>query len=164
MAGKEKYRLRTVVDIREKAKKDAAQFVALKRQQLAAEEVELERCQRAVEANLKKQKEAYQSMIDEMNQGAEARFAITHRVHSADLRDQEIVLRANVVKQEKAVVQAENEVNKALELLAEAAKELKVIEKHRENWQVNRKIEHEKREQKLNDEIGAILYSPKRQT
>lgn len=164
MATKDKYRLRTVADLREKAKKDAAQFVALRRQQLAAEEAELERCQRAVEANLQKQKAAHQTMIDEMNKGAEVRFAVGHRIHSADLREQEIVLRANVGKQEKVVAQAAAEVEKALELLAEAAKELKVIEKHRENWQANRKIELERREQKLNDEIGEILYSPKRQT
>jgi cysteine sulfinate desulfinase/cysteine desulfurase-like protein len=97
-------------------------------------------------------------MHDEMIDGAAARRILSHRTYLADLREQELELRANVVKQEKVVEKAESEVEKALELLTEATKEVKVIEKHKETWRVNLKKETERKEQKLNDEIGAILF------
>lgn len=158
---KQKYRLETVLEMREKIKKDAAQFVGVRRAQLAAAEEELERCHQAVAANLKKQREQQETMLTEICRGAEAGRAVAFRSYLADLREIELDLRANVVKQEKAVEQAELELEKALELLAEATKEVKVIEKHKETWRINTKLEIERKEQKLNDEIGAILYSPK---
>lgn len=161
MPAKPKYRLQTVLELREKAKKDAAQFVALRRQQLLDQEAELDRCKKMVQANLNLQKTALDNMFHEMSDGAAARKAISYRTHQADLREQETVLRENVVKQEKVVQQAEAEVEKALELLAEASKEVKVIEKHKETWRTNEKIQAERKEQKLNDEIGAILFKPK---
>lgn len=159
---KEKYRLQVVLEMREKLKKEAAQFVVLRRQQLAAAEEELVRRKQAVIDNLQMQRDAQDTMFSELNAGAEARFAVSYRIHLADLREDEIVLRENVVKQEKAVEQAEIEVERALELLAESAKEMKVIETHKDNWRTDKRRESERREQKLNDEIGAILYSPKR--
>ncbi|MEP6924857.1 MAG: hypothetical protein ABI954_10365 [Pyrinomonadaceae bacterium] len=158
---KQKYRLETVLEIREKVKKEAVQFVALRRGQLAAEEEELERCHQAVQINLRKQREQQDSMFTEINRGTEVRHAIVFRTHLSDLRDIELDLRAKVVEQEKAVQKAEAELEKSLELLAEATKEVKVIEKHKETWRTNTKLEADRKEQKLNDEIGAILYTPK---
>lgn len=162
MPSKPKYRLQTVLELREKAKKDAAQFVALRRRQLAEAEDELLRCKDIVQANLRLQRNAQDNMFAELSDGAAARKAASYRTHQADLREQETVLRENVVKQEKAVAQAEQEVERALELLAEASKDVKVIEKHKETWRANEKIAFERKEQKLNDEIGAILFSPRR--
>lgn len=150
--------MQTVLEMRERAKKDAAQIVAVRRQQLADAEKELQRCQQAVQDNLKLQNKQQDLMMSEMNKGAEVRRALSYRTHLADLREQELELRANVVKQEKVVEKAQIEVERALELLAEATKELKVIEKHKETWRVNVKKELERKEQKLNDEIGAILF------
>ncbi len=158
---KQKYRLETVLEIRDKAKKEAAQLVGVRRAQLAAAEDELERCHQAVRDNLQKQREQQDLMFAEINQGAEVRRAMDFRIHLTDLREIELDLRANVVKQEKVVEQAALELEKALEFLAEATKEVKVIEKHKETWRSNIKLETERKEQKLNDEIGAILYSPK---
>lgn len=155
---KPKYRLQTVLEMREQAKKDAAQFVVLRRQQLAEAEKELARCHKAVQDNLNLQTKQREAMMAEMSDGTEARRAVSHRVYLADLREQELELRANVVKQEKVVEKAQLEVEKAMELLTEATKEVKVIEKHKETWQTNVKKEDERKEQKLNDEIGAILF------
>jgi flagellar export protein FliJ len=163
MAGKQKYRLQPVMDMRERAKKDAAQLVAIRRQQLAAEEAELARRQRAVEICLEKQREGRTAMLTEIEPGAEARLALGHRTHLADLREQETILRAEVEKQEKIVEKAELEVEKAIEALANAAKEVKVIETHRDNWKLNARRQLERKEQKLNDEIGAILFESTRQ-
>jgi flagellar export protein FliJ len=158
---REKYRLQTVLEIRDKAKKEAAQLVGVRRGQLASAEEELERCHQAVRDNLQKQREQQDLMFAEINRGVEARRAMAFRTHLTDLREVELDLRANVVKQEKVVRQAEIELEKALEFLAEATKEVKVIEKHKETWRLNTKLEAERKEQKLNDEIGQILYSPK---
>lgn len=158
---KQKYRLETVLEIREKVKKEAAQFVGTRRAQLAAAEEELARCHQAVTDNLKKQQDQQDLMLAEMSGGAEVKRALAFRTHLADLREIAADLRAKVIKQEKAVEQAASDLEKALEQLAEATKEVKVIEKHKESWRTNFKLETERKEQKLNDEIGAILYSPK---
>jgi flagellar export protein FliJ len=61
-------------------------------------------------------------------------------------------------QQKAAVLRAEQETEKALELLNEASKELRTIEKHRENWRQIKRLELIRKEQKNNDEIGAILH------
>src|SRR5207244_10322453 len=80
------------------------------------------------------------------------------RQYLVDLREKETELLKSVEEQEKAVAREEKKVEKAFDGLNEAARELKVIEKHRENWQIEQKKDAERREQKSNDEIGAILH------
>jgi flagellar export protein FliJ len=59
------------------------------------------------------------------------------------------------------VSRCETEVERARAALVEAAREVRVIEKHREGWQERQRREAARREQKLNDEIGAILHERK---
>jgi flagellar export protein FliJ len=155
---KTKYRLQPVLDLRERAKKAAVQFVDLRRQQLATAKDELSRCQETVTANLRKQKEASETMFAQMQSGTEARNVLAHHTHLAELREHETLLREALKNQEKIVKQAEAELERAIDNLAEAVKEVKVIETHRKVWHTTRKIESERREQKFNDEIGAILF------
>jgi flagellar export protein FliJ len=56
------------------------------------------------------------------------------------------------------VANAEAEVEKALDALIEASREVQVIEKHRETWQQRTRREEQLREQKIGDEIGAVTY------
>lgn len=158
MSKKPKYRLQTVLEMRERAKEDAAQAVAERRRQLEAEEQQLRQREADVEANIARQKQVQREMQENFQIGVAAARAASFRQHLKDLRDTELDLRAAVVMQQKRVAQAEMEVERALQFLAECAKEVKAIEKHKENWQTELKLESERREQKLNDEIGSILY------
>jgi flagellar export protein FliJ len=56
------------------------------------------------------------------------------------------------------VAEAEAEVDRKRASLAEAAKELKAIEKHKEKFLKQKKIERDKKEEQAGDEIGNTLF------
>lgn len=153
-----KYRLQTVLAMRGRAKDEAAKLVALRYEQLAQAEQELLNRQRNLQTCYEKQTQAKTAMNDELDKGIQAKGVITHRLFLKDLRDQEIELKESVEKQKTAVKRAEDEVEAAREKLIEAAKELKAIEVHKENWTTAEKVEQNRRDQKISDEIGSILH------
>ncbi len=159
-----KYRLQTVLSIRSRAKDEAARFVALRLEQLAQTEEELTRRQRNLQMCFEKQNRTQTVMNDQLNKGIQAKGVISHRVFLKDLREQETELKASVEQQKNAVKRAENEVETAREKLIEAAKELKAIEVHKETWQTAERIEENRREQKIGDEIGSILHGRRKNT
>jgi flagellar export protein FliJ len=153
-----KYRLQTVLNIRSRAKEEAARLVALRLEQLAAAEEELARRQRALQACYDKQNRTRAAMNEELEKGVQAKGVVAHRIFLKDLREQESELAAAVEKQKSTVKQAEEEVEAARRKLVEAAQDLKAIEIHKENWLTAERTEEKRREQKLSDEIGSILH------
>lgn len=154
---KGRYRLQSVLGVRERAKQAAARVAAQRREQLAAAERELARREGELARLRARQSEAREAMFGEARAGSEARRMVEHRTHLADLREQEETLVASVEEQRAAVARAERELDAALAALTEAAKEFRVIEKHRENWQESERTAERRREQKLSDEIANLL-------
>lgn len=154
-----KYRLQTILNIRSRAKEEAARFVALRLEQMTQAEEELTRRQRNLQTCYEKQNQARTAMNARLDRGIQAKGVVTHRVFLKDLREQEIELTAAVEQQKTAVKRAEAEVEAAREKLFEAAQELKAIEVQKENWQSAERREENRREQKISDEIGSILHS-----
>ena len=159
---KNKYKLQPVLDVRDRAKQEAMRRVAQRRAQLAEAEAELARRERALEECRAQQAEARAKMLNEMEPGAEAGHLVTHRTHLADLRNTEGELLSSVEQQHAAVARAEGELETALAALVEASKEVRAIEKHREDWGQRVRRTEQRREQKLSDEIGSILHGRKR--
>ena len=153
-----KYRLQPVLGAREAAKHEAERLLAARMEQLAEAEEELARRVREVELCRERQEAARAEMLDVMSGGAAAARALAHRTHLADLRAQEETLRAEAEEQRGVVARCEAELERARAALVEAAREVRVIEKHKENWQERERREAARREQKVNDEIGAILH------
>ena len=153
-----KYRLEVVLDARGRKKDEAARFVAVRRQELLQAEDELKRRINFLEDCRRKQKEAHEKMMSEFNAGSQAGNIVAHRNFLQVLKDKEEELLFLVEEQKIEAKKAEERVDEALDLLAEASKELKVIEKHKEKWKEAVKREREKQEQKISDEIGAILH------
>lgn len=153
-----KYRLETVLDIRNRAKEEAARQVALRFQQLEKAEEELMRRRRNLQNCYEKQNQAQTKMAEDLSKGIQAQSILAHQNYLNDLRKQEIELQKEVDKQIQTVANAEKEVEKAREKLIEAARELKAIEVHKENWQSVERIAENRREQKISDEIGSILH------
>lgn len=158
MPKQEKYNLQRLLEMRERARDEAALYLAECRRKLTLAEDELKNRKQAVEDCRTAQKETNAQMFEKSRSGIKSSEIARFRQHLADLREKESRLLAAVEEQRRAVERAEQTVEKALNTLNEAAKETKVIEKHRENWQQGKKIETERREQKTNDEIGAILH------
>ena len=155
--GEGKYRLQSVMDARERAKRDAARLLALRRTQLEEAEKELASRVEAVARCRQEQRDARAKMLEEGERGAEARRLVEYRTHLSDLRAKEEQLADAVAQQRHAVSRAEREVESAPANLAEASKEFRVVEKHREHWREDRRRDATRREQKLGDEIAATL-------
>ena len=153
-----KYRLQPVVDVRERAKQEASRVVATRRAQLAEAEAELARREREVARCRAEQRDAQARMFDEARSGAEARRMIAHRTHLADLRCREEELLAAAARQREVAGRAATELDNALAHLVEASKEFQVIERHRQHWRDEQRRDAERREQKANDEAGAIIH------
>lgn len=153
-----KYRLETVLNIRNRTREEAARQVALRLQQLQAAEDELARRQRKLQNCYEQQNTAQAAMNEELRGGIQARSVIAHQNFLNDLRQIEIELKADVEKQINAVTKAEKELEAARDKLIEAARDLKSIEVHKENWKASEQKEQNRREQKISDEIGAILH------
>ncbi|HEX8721604.1 MAG TPA: flagellar FliJ family protein [Pyrinomonadaceae bacterium] len=153
-----KYRLQPVLGAREQAKREAERLLAARLTQLSEAEEELARREREVEACRERQRAARAEMFETMSAGAAAGRALAHRTHLADLRAQEEGLCAAAEEQRGAVARCEAEAERARAALVEAARGVRVIEKHRENWRERQSRETARREQKINDEIAAILH------
>ncbi|HWS53655.1 MAG TPA: flagellar FliJ family protein [Pyrinomonadaceae bacterium] len=152
------YRLQPVLDVRERAQREAARVVAARRAQLEAAAAELARREGELGACRERQAAARSKMVGETERGAEARRIVAHRTHLADLRRREAELTAAVEEQKASVARAERDLDAALAALAEASKEVQVIEKHREHWREGERRATVRREQKLSDEIAAVIH------
>lgn len=148
--------------MRSRAKEEAARQVALRFQQLEKAEEELLRRRMNLQNCYEKQNLAQSKMADDLSKGIQAQAILAHQNYLNDLRKQEAELQEEVDKQIQTVANCEREVEKAREKLIEAARELKAIEVHKENWKISERNEQNRREQKLSDEIGSILHERRR--
>ncbi len=74
------------------------------------------------------------------------------------LKDEEAQVALEIERQKEVVKVAEKLVEEKRALMAEAAKELKAIEKHKEKWVAEVKHERDAREELNQEEIGNALY------
>lgn len=154
----EKYNLQRLLEMRARARDEAARFLAEYRRQLSLAEAELTKRKQAVEECRRRQTEMLDALTGKSAGGIKSNEIVRFRLFLKDLREREIELVKSVEDQQATIAREEKKVEKALGELTDAAKELKVIEKHRENWRSDIKKDAERREQKSNDETGAILH------
>lgn len=154
----EKYRLQTVLEVRRQSKDEAAKIVALCLQQLEQEKTALRRCQSALKDCLDKMDQSISLMNNELNKGIQAQNILQHRNFLEDLRKLEIKLKAEVEEQTHLVRKTEKDLETAREKLLDSTRDLKTIENHKTNWQELEHLKSNRREQKITDEIGAILH------
>ena len=153
-----KYRLETVLTLRSRTRDEAAQQVALRLHELQAAEDELARRRKKLQTCLEQLDKANAQMNAELEKGIQAREILAHQSFLNDLKKQEADWQRAVEEQTETVSKAEKLLAAAREKLNEAARELKSMETHRANWQSAREKEENRREQKISDEIGAILH------
>ena len=144
--------------MRARARDEAAVYLGECRKILAAAEAELEKRRRAVEDCRNAQRATQTQLNEKFGGGMKTSEILRFRQHLIVLREHETVLIEAVEEQKRAVERHAQTVDKALAALREAAKETKVIEKHRERWAQEKRLATARREQKTNDEISAILH------
>ena len=154
-----KYRPQTLLELRERAKKDAEEVFAQALQQLAEEE-----------ARLREEEENLERMIEDRHRRREeyARKLASGEMKVTDqsnayryierLKEKEVEQQTVIDAQKEQVREAEKEVKRAQDALVLANQELKALEKHKEKWEEEVKRERMLREENAMDELGQSIF------
>ncbi|MFY2557588.1 flagellar assembly protein FliH [Myxococcus sp. CA051A] len=153
------YRLQTLLDMRTRAKEEAEQAFSDAIKALEREKVELQRLIDELERRKRERKEKVAAYLKEvMAKGAGINGMNMMGRFEERLKDEEAQVALEVERQREAVKVAERLVEQRRREMAEAAKELKAIEKHKETWQKQVKHERQQREELSQEEIGNALF------
>jgi flagellar export protein FliJ len=153
------YRLQTLLDMRARAKEEAEQAFSAAIKALEKEKVELQR----LEAELERRKRERKAKVAEYLQQVMAKGAGINGMNMMNrfeerLKDEEAQVALQVDHQKEAVKTAERLVEQRRREMADAAMELKAIEKNKETWQKQVRTERQQREELSQEEIGNALF------
>ncbi len=153
------YRLQALLEIREKAEKEAKDAFAAAMKELEGEKKKLEGMVQKLEKMKVERKAKVQAFLTEMTQkgGGITGFQQMGRFEQK-LKDDEAQQALENERQKEAVAQAEQNVEQKRREMAEAATEKKAIEKHKENWKTEVKKERAMKEELNQEEIGNTLF------
>ncbi|MBS1150482.1 MAG: FliJ family protein [Myxococcaceae bacterium] len=153
------YRLQTLLEMREAAEEEAKQAFsdavrALAKEQAALKKLEDDLERRKVERKAKVQ--AYMSEV--MKRGVFATGMTQMNRFEQKLKDDEAQVSLEIERQKETVRQAELFVEVKRTEMAEAAKDKKAIEKHKDTWKKEVKKVAQDREDMQGEEIGNALH------
>ena len=153
------YRLQTVLEMRERAEEAAKEAFAAAMRAL----VEEQKKQKEMEEDLARRKvERAQKVAaylqEALSKGSAANAMQNMNRFEQRLRDEEAQLALDIERQKEVVAQKQKEADEKRGELAEASKEKKAIEKHKEKWSAQVKHERDAREELAQDEVGSALH------
>jgi flagellar export protein FliJ len=153
------YRLQTLMEMRERAKKEAEDAFSAAVKALKKEQDELKRLQEDLEKRRASRKAKVEAYLQEvMAKGAGINGLTMMGRYEQRLKDEELQIELEIAKQQEVVRVAERLVEQKRRDMAEAAKELKAIEKHKEKWAKEIRTERQMREELNQEEIGNTLF------
>ncbi|MCP3097617.1 YscO family type III secretion system apparatus protein [Myxococcus sp. K15C18031901] len=153
------YRLETLLEMRSRAKEEAERAFSDAIKALEKEKAELQRLIDDLERRKRERKEKVAAYFKEiMAKGAGINGLNMMSRFEDRLKDEEAQVALEVDRQREAVKVAERLVEQRRREMAEAAKELKAIEKHKETWQKQVRAERQQREELNQEEIGNALF------
>ncbi|MCE9666634.1 YscO family type III secretion system apparatus protein [Myxococcus stipitatus] len=153
------YRLETLLEMRSRAKEEAERAFSDAIKALEKEKAELQRLIDDLERRKRERKEKVAAYFKEiMAKGAGINGLNMMGRFEERLKDEEAQVALEVDQQREAVKVAERLVEQRRREMAEAAKELKAIEKHKETWQKQVRAERQQREELNQEEIGNALF------
>ncbi|RKH39646.1 flagellar assembly protein FliH [Corallococcus sp. AB049A] len=153
------YRLQSLLDMREKAKEEAEQAFSDAVKALAKEEAEQKRLEAELERRRKERKAKVQEYFQQiMAKGAGINGMNMMARFEERLKDDEAQVALQIEHQKEVVRTAGRLVEQRRMLMAEAAKELKAIEKNKEKFVKQVKKERQDREELQQEEIGSALF------
>jgi flagellar export protein FliJ len=153
------YRLQTLLGMRERAESEAKEAFAKALQAVAQAKQEQKRLEDDLERRKRERAGKVKAYLDNlMAKGAGASAVQNMGVYEKRLRSEEDEVAAQIERQKEVVREAEAEAERKRGELADAAKELKAIEKHKEKWSKELKAQREAREELAGEEIGNALF------
>jgi flagellar export protein FliJ len=153
------YRLQTLLEIRERAEEEAKQAFSEAMKALAKEKQKLVDLEQDLENRKAARKQKIQEFLAEvMKKGIGAGGMGQMNRFEDRLKDEEKQVALEIERQKESVRQAEQLVEQRRLEMADAAKEKKAIEKHKENWAKEVRKERMAREELAQEEIGNTLH------
>lgn len=157
-----KYRLEALIRIKTRAKKRAEIALARAIIRLKKERDHLKKLEEEKKRIIERWKETRIGMASKMGVGAFIGEGNVHMNYLRKLKEDEEEKEEEIVSQKEIIEECELNVAKARRDYIDAAKELQVIEKHKELWQ--KKIKHElnQKESREMDELGSTIHQLKK--
>jgi flagellar export protein FliJ len=153
------YRLQTLLEIRERAEEEAKQAFSEAMKALAKEKDQLKKLEDDLARRKAERKAKVQAYLAEvMKKGVGAGSINAMNTFENRLKDEEAQVGLEIEQQKEAVRQAEQFVEVKRAEMADAAKEKKAIEKHKDNWKKEVKKERDAKEELNQEEIGNALH------
>jgi flagellar export protein FliJ len=153
------YRLQTLLEIRQRAEEEAKQAFSEAMQAFIKEQNELKRMQEELEQKKREREAKVRAYLQEvMAKGAGVSGMSMMNRFEQRLKDEEAQLALDIERQKETVKDAEKKVEQRRREMAEAAKEVKAIEKHKDKWKLQVKTERQAREELAQEEIGSALF------
>lgn len=153
------YRLQTLLEIRQRAKEAAEQAFSEAVREVTRQEKEQQR----LEQDLEQRKAGRKAKVDLYLQEIMARGAGVSGMNSMNryelrLKDEEAQVALEIERQKEVVKRAKRAMEEKRQEMAQAAMDLKAIEKHKEKWQKDVKAARDAREELVQEEIGNALH------
>lgn len=153
------YRLQTLLEIRLRAEEEAKQAFSAAVQEVAREQA----TQREMEEDLVRRKQERNAKVqahlqEVMAKGAGIQALSTMGRYENRLKDEEAQLALDIERQKDVVREAQRKLELRRQEMAEAAMEVKAIEKHKDKWAKQVRSEREAREDLTQEEIGNALH------
>jgi flagellar export protein FliJ len=153
------YRLQALLDIRTKAEEDAKEAFSAAVKALEVEKKKLEALEKDLARRKAERKAKVAAFMEEATKkgGGISAFQQMGRFEQR-LKDEEAQVALDIERQKEAVVAAEQLVEERRVEMAEAAKEKKAIEKHKDTWKKQVRYELQQKEEMNQEEIGNTLH------
>ncbi|HLM44796.1 MAG TPA: flagellar assembly protein FliH [Myxococcaceae bacterium] len=153
------YRLQVLLEMRERAKEEAENAFSDAVKALEKEKAELKRLEEELARRKAERKQKVKEYLDQvMAKGAGIKGLTMMNRYEERLKDEEAQVALEIERQKEAIKVAERLVEQRRREMAEAAKELKAIEKHKETFQKQIRAERQAREELNQEEIGNTLF------
>jgi len=153
------YRLQVLLEMRERAKEEAENAFSDAVKALEKEKAELKRLEEDLAKRKAERKQKVKAYLDQvMAKGAGINGLTMMNRYEERLKDEEAQVALEIERQKEAIKVAERLVEQRRREMAEAAKELKAIEKHKETFQKQIRAERQAREELNQEEIGNTLF------
>jgi flagellar biosynthesis chaperone FliJ len=153
------YRLEALLDIRTKAEDAAKDAFSEAVKALEAEKKKLIGLQQDLDRRKVERKAKVAAFLEDVTKkgGGIAGFQQMSRFEQR-LKDEEAQVSLEIERQREAVAQAEKTLEQRRVEMAEAAKEKKAIEKHKDTWSKQVRYERQMKEESNQEEIGNTLH------
>ena len=153
------YRLETLLEIRKRAEEEAKNAFAAAQRALAEARLEQKRLEDDLARRKAERKQKVKQYLDDLMAKGKGALAVQGMgAYEKRLRAEEDEVAATIEDQKLVVAEAEAEVERKRALMAEAARETKAIEKHKEKFLKQKKSESDAREDLNTEEIGNALF------